>query len=75
MTGNEQAGNQPVLATHPAAPLQTYAVTVKLEGSELLLQALDDHMRTCELAKTLIWERDTLAAQVAELRRRYENQA
>ena len=74
MTGNEQASNHPVLGTQ-AVPPQTYAVTVKLEGSELLLQALDDHMRTCELAKTLIWERDTLAAQVAELRRRYENQA
>lgn len=66
MTGNEQA-------MEPA--LQTYAVTVKLEGSDMLLQALDDHMRTCELAKALVWERDALAVEVAELRRRYENQA
>lgn len=66
MAGNEQA-MEPVL--------QTYAVTVKLEGSDMLLQALDDHMRTCELAKALVWERDALAVELAELRRRYENQA
>ena len=72
MTGNEHT-----MSNEPVAPpmVQNYAVTVKLEGSELLLQALDDHMRTCELAKTLVFERDTLAAQVADLRRRYENQA
>ncbi len=70
MTSNEHTmGNEQVIAPM----VQNYAVTVKLEGSELLLQALDDHMRTCELAKTLVFERDTLAAQVADLRRRYEN--
>lgn len=67
MTGNEQQQEAPAL--------HTYAVTVKLEGSDMLLQALDDHMRTCELAKALVWERDALAQEVAELRRRYENQA
>ena len=58
-----------------ATELLRYAVTVKLEGSELLLQALDDHMRTCELAKALVWERDALQAELLALRRRYENQA
>ena len=58
-----------------ATELPHYAVTVKLEGSELLLQALDDHMRTCELAKALVWERDALQAEVLLLRRKYENQA
>ncbi len=55
--------------------LPRYAVTVKLEGSDLLLQALDDHMRTCELAKVLISERDALQAELLLMRRRYENQA
>jgi hypothetical protein len=55
--------------------LPRYAVTVKLEGSELLLQSLDDHMRTCELAKALVMERDALQVELMMLRRRYENQA
>ncbi len=55
--------------------LQQYAVTVKLEGSEMLLQALDDHMRTCELAKALVWERDALQAELIALRQKYGNQA
>ena len=58
-----------------ATELPRYAVTVKLEGSELLLQALDDHMRTCELAKALVWERDALQAELLVLRRKYETQA
>lgn len=55
--------------------MQQYAVTVKLEGSEMLLQALDDHMRTCELAKALLWERDALQAELIALRQKYGNQA
>lgn len=58
-----------------ARELPQYAVTVKLEGSEMLLRALDDHMRTCELTKALVWERDALQAELLELRRRVENQA
>ena len=58
-----------------AVELPRYAVTVKLEGSELLLQALDDHMRTCELAKALVWERDALQAELLALRQKYGSQA
>lgn len=42
-----------------------------LEGSETLIQALDDHIRTCELAKRLTLERDELRRQNAFLRLRY----
>ncbi len=60
---------------HMPQTLPHYAVTVKLEGSEMLLQALDDHMRTCELAKALVWERDALQSELIALRKKFENQA
>lgn len=58
-----------------AAREHNVAVTLKLEGSDMLLQALDDHMRTCELARQLLIERDALQAELTNLRQRYENQA
>jgi len=54
---------------------QSVAVTLKLEGSDMLLQALNDHRRTCELAAQLLMERDALQAELIALKERYENQA
>lgn len=54
---------------------QNVAVTLKLEGSDMLLRALDDHRKTCELAQQLLLERDALQAELATMRERYENRA
>ena len=57
------------------AHTQNVAVTLKLEGSDMLLQALDDHRRTCELARQLLLERDALQAELAQWKERYQNRA
>jgi hypothetical protein len=48
---------------------------LRLEDSEALIQALDDHMKTCELAKKLAMERDELRIQLASLRLLYADVA
>ncbi len=48
--------------------MNTASVALRLEGSEALIMALDDHIRTCELAKGLARERDDLRTCIAQLR-------
>ncbi len=55
-----------------SSPLNEVAVTIRLDGSEMLVQALNDHMATCALARDLAVERDKLREELTALRLRYE---
>ena len=44
---------------------------LRIEDSDALVRALDDHRQTCELAKILADERDELRERVASLRLMY----
>ena len=48
------------------------AVTIRMDGSDMLIRALNDHMATCSLAHDLALELDRLREENASLRLRYE---
>ena len=54
------------------AELNEVAVTFRISGSDMLVQALNDHMATCALARDLAQERDRLLEEIAALKLRYE---
>ena len=49
-----------------------HAVTLRLDGSDMLIQALNDHIAALQLASKLATERDALKNEVAALKARYE---
>ena len=58
----------PINATH-----STHAITLRLDGADMLVKALNDHSATIELARHLAAERDALQAELTAMRAKYES--
>ncbi len=52
--------------------LPAHAVTLRLDGSDMLIDALNDHIATLQLAQKLAAERDALQIELLALKAKYE---